>query len=129
MSKKSQRLTNKQLYELQNVLRQGLDRGTLEKIAPLVWHINWQANRIEEMERELKIAHQPDMFEESQLRDRVIQKQLQARAESATAKRWPLKTRLRLLLDAGQVGSEAWKREIRWFRLTDEQALDLASQG
>lgn len=129
MSKKSQRLTNKQLYELQNVLRQGLDRVTLEKIAPLVWHINWLANRIDELERDLKIVNQPDMFEQSDLRQKVIQRQMQARVESATAERYPLRVRLRILLETGQVGSEAWERELRYFRLTSERAVELAKQA
>jgi len=129
MSKKAEKLTSKQLYNLLGELRRGLDRGTLERIAPLVWHINWQAEQLDALQRELNAASQPDMLEQADSRQRTIQRQLQARVEAHTAKRYPLKVRLKLLLEAGKAGGEEWLREMRYFRLSHERAIQLAQQA
>lgn len=103
---------------------------------PIYTYLVKQEKLIEVLEREREEKKAVSMFPEMPKLS-LSKQELIDRATKANMRKlrqpkenyYPLATRLKMLIDQGKVGDDEWDATLRWNKLTEEQAKELAKEG
>lgn len=117
---KPKRLSKSELEEVLRPMRQW-QSYQMHEVAKLVSYIRWLEDELDRVHA----AQSPTLFAEVKP---IKAQYLPFKKPGNENHKFPLKKRLKLMLEANETNTHEWQQTLKWNRLTHDEAMKLASE-